>query len=104
MFFCRCKVNDAPFVLFLHVWECRLHVVQGADYTALPCFEHAIVGGIFYRCGWNNGLTVVDNDVNGAKSIHGFLHNGSYTSRIAGVTGKRQAVAPQFLDGLLNWF
>ena len=103
---CGCKVNDASFVLFFHVWECSLHIVEGADDTTLPCFEHAFVGGVFYRCGWHDGLAVVDNDVDGAKGVHGFLNNSCDASRVTGVTGERQTIATQFfdfLDGLLDW-
>lgn len=92
-------------MLSLHVGKCGLHIVECADHAALPGLEHIFVGGIFYRSRGNNGLRIVDDNIDGAVFFGGGLYDLIHPGPVSGVAGHGKALAAQRFDlgdGLLN--
>ena len=99
------EVDDPTLMLSLHVGECGLHIVERADHAALPGLEHVFVGGVFYRSRGNDGLRIVDDNIDGAVFFGGGLYDLIHPGPVSGVAGHGKTLAAQRLDlgdGLLD--
>ena len=85
-------------MLLLHVGEGGLHIVEGADHTGLPGFEHVVVFGVLDGLGGDDGLAVVDDDVDGAVGLDGLRNDLEDALAVGGVAGHGKALTAELTD------
>ena len=85
-------------MLLLHVREGGLHIVEGADHAGLPGLEHVVVLGVLDGLGGNDGLAVVDDDVDGAVGLDGLRNDLEDALAVGGVAGHGKALAAELAD------
>ena len=66
--------------------------------AGLPGFEHVIVLGVLDRLGGDDGLAVVDDDVDGAVGLDGLRNDLEDALAVGGVAGHGKALAAELTD------
>ena len=85
-------------MLFFHIRKGCLHIVKRTDNTTLPGFKHIVIRSFFNRSRWNNGLGVVNNNINSTIFFNGSLNNFIYTFSVCRVASHSKTFPTSFFN------